>query len=371
MSDTDPLYVTHPFLPPFEEFVPYLREIWDSGILTNQGPLHQQFEDALSRYLGVPYLSLFTNGTLALVCALQGLRVTGEVITTPYSFPATSHALSWNRIKPVFVDIDPVTLNLDPGKIERAITRETTAILPVHCYGNPCDVDSIREIADGYNLKVIYDAAPAFGVQHGQESILNHGDMSILSFHATKVFTTFEGGALACKDDKTKAHIDNLKNFGFLNDTTVVAAGINAKMSEFGAALGLLQLRYVDDALERRRKIDASYRELLRGIPGIRCIDGTGRATANCAYFPIRVEDEYPLSRDELYGYLRDHNVFARRYFYPLISDMPMYRDLPSAKAENLPVARRTASRIICLPIYPDLTDQDVGRVTRLLEAAG
>jgi dTDP-4-amino-4,6-dideoxygalactose transaminase len=271
MSDP-PIYVTQPYLPPLEEFIPYLEQIWASKRVTNNGPFHQQLERALCEYLGVEHLALFANGTLALVTALQALRITGEVITTPYSFVATAHSLLWNGITPVFVDIDPDTLNLDPTKIEAAITPQTTAILPVHCYGNPCDVDAIQEIADNYNLKVIYDAAHAFGVQCHCGSVLKHGDLSVLSFHATKVFNTFEGGAIICPDAKTKRHIDHLKNFGFVNETTVVASGINGKMSEFSAALGLLQLRHVDQVIERRREIDKMYREALKDVPGIACV---------------------------------------------------------------------------------------------------
>jgi dTDP-4-amino-4,6-dideoxygalactose transaminase len=366
MND-QPIYVTQPYLPPLAEFVPYLEKIWDSKILTNKGPFHQQLEQALCEYLGVEHLALFANGTLALVTALQALRITGEVITTPFSFVATAHSLLWNGIKPVFVDIDPHTLNLDPNRIEAAITPQTTAILPVHCYGNPCDVDAIQTIADNYNLKVIYDAAHAFGVQCHCGSVLKHGDLSVLSFHATKVFTTFEGGAIVCPDAKTKQHIDHLKNFGFVNETTVVAPGINGKMSEFGAALGLLQLKHVDQALERRREIDHAYRELLKDVPGIQCVDQAGQRVANHAYFPILVEADYPLSRDELYQKLRDHHIYGRRYFYPLISEFPMYRGLPSAQRSNLPVASAIAEKVICLPIFPLLTHDSVVQIISMI----
>lgn len=362
-----PIYVTQPYLPPLEEFIPYLEKIWSSKTLTNKGPFHQQFEQALCDYLGVDHLALFTNGTIALVTALQALRITGEVITTPYSFVATAHSLLWNDIKPVFVDIDPTTLNLDPTRIEAAITPQTTAILPVHCYGNPCDVDAIQAIADSYNLKVIYDAAHAFGVQCGCGSLLRHGDLSVLSFHATKVFTTFEGGAIVCPNAKTKQHIDHLKNFGFVNETTVVASGINGKMSEFNAALGLLQLKHIDQALERRREIDRIYRELLKDVQGIRSIDQAGQGVSNHAYFPIIVETDYPLSRDALYQRLRESNIYGRRYFYPLISDFPMYRGLLSSRRENLPVASEIAEKIICLPIYPELTNEQIAHIVGTL----
>lgn len=368
MSDK-PIFVTQPHLPPLEEFIPYLEQIWDSRVLTNKGPFHRQLEQALCEYLGVEHLALFANGTLALVTALQALRITGEVITTPYSFVATAHSLLWNGIKPVFVDIDPHTLNLDPARIEAAITPQTTAILPVHCYGNPCDVDAIQAIADNYNLKVIYDAAHAFGVRCHCGSVLKHGDLSALSFHATKVFNTFEGGALVCPDARTKQHIDNLKNFGFVNETTVVAAGINAKMSEFNAALGLLQLKHVDQALARRREIDETYRRLLMDVPGITCVGQSGQTVANHAYFPILVEPDYPLSRDALYERLREQGIHGRRYFYPLISDFPMYRGLPSAQSSNLPVATAVAAKVLCLPIYPALSDDELLRVVDALRA--
>lgn len=364
-----PIYVTQPYLPPLEEFIPYLEKIWKSKILTNKGPFHEQFEQALCDYLGVEYLSLFANGTLALVTALQALRIHGEVITTPYSFVATAHALLWNGIKPVFVDIDPKSLNLDPSKIEAAITPETTAIVPVHCYGNPCDVEAIQTIADNYNLKVIYDAAHAFGVQCEDQSVLRHGDLSIMSFHATKVFNTFEGGAIVCPDAKIKQHIDHLKNFGFVDETTVVASGINGKMNEFSAALGLLQLTTLDQALARRRAIDCTYRQRLAAVSGICCVERGVQTRDNHAYFPILVGPEYPLSRDALYEHLREHGIHGRRYFYPLISEFPMYRGLHSAQRANLPVATAIADHVICLPIYPDLVDTDQQRLCELISA--
>ncbi|SAL56812.1 transferase [Caballeronia arvi] len=362
------LYVTQPHLPPLDEFLPYLEEIWSSKVLTNGGPFHQQLEKALCDYLGVKHLSLFANGTLALVTALQAHRITGEVITTPYSFVATAHSLLWNGIKPVFVDIDPKTLNLDPKRIEEAITPQTTAIMPVHCYGHPCDVDAIQKIADNYNLKVIYDAAHAFGVQTESGSVLQHGDMAVLSFHATKVFNTFEGGAIVCPDAKTKQRIDHLKNFGFVDEVTVVAPGINGKMSEVNAAFGLLQLRYIDEALASRKRIDASYRELLSGVPGIQCLGDAGEKVSNYSYFPILVDSAFPLTRDELYQKFRDREVMVRRYFYPLISDFPMYRGLPSAHRGNLPVATQASSSVLCLPIYPGLSDANIGRIVDIIK---
>lgn len=367
MKDTHPIYVTLPDMPPLEEFIPYLQSIWDSKILTNGGPYHQQLEKALCEHLEVEHISLFANGTLALVTALQALRVTGEVITTPYSFVATAHSLLWNSIKPVFVDIDPVTMNLAPHKIEAAITPHTTAILPVHCYGQPCDVESIQKIADNYGLKVIYDAAHAFGVRDKSGSILKHGDLSILSFHATKVFNTFEGGAIVCPDAKTKQRIDHLKNFGFVDEITVVAPGINGKMSEINAAFGLLQLRHVGKAIIRRKSIDELYRQQLINVPGIGCIDYVGQHTPNYSYFPVLVEEEYPASRDELYIHLRNHNIYARRYFYPLISEFPMYRGLLSSHPANLPVATSIASKILCLPIFPGLSKDDITKITSLI----
>jgi len=354
-----PIYVTQPYLPPLEEFIPYLEKIWENKILTNGGPFHQQLEKALCEYLGVEHIALFTNGTIALVTALQALNITGEVITTPYSFVATSHSLLWNGIRPVFVDIDRNTLNLDPTKIEAAITPQTTAIMPVHCYGHPCDVEAIQRIADAHHLKVIYDAAHAFGVQDAQGSILRHGDLSVLSFHATKVFNTFEGGAIVCPDAKSKQRIDHLKNFGFVDETTVVAPGINGKMSEFNAALGLLQLKHLEQAIIRRRKVDGIYRDQLRSVPGVRCISSTGEHVSNFAYFPILVGDDYPTSRDALYEKLKQNQIHSRRYFYPPISDFPMYRELPSASHAYLPVCKEIAGGVLCLPIYPALDQSD------------
>lgn len=360
-------YVTQPFLPPLKEFIPYLENIWDSKILTNGGPFHLQLEQALCDFLGVKHISLFTNGTIALVTALQALRTTGEVITTPYSFVATAHSLLWNGIKPVFVDIDKHTLNLDPNKIEAAITPRTTAIMPVHCYGHSCDVERIQNIADIYRLKVIYDAAHAFGVQDKKGSILRHGDLSVLSFHATKVFNTFEGGAIVCSDLKTKTHVDRLKNFGHEGELTVVAPGINGKMSEFNAALGLLQLKYIDQALVRRKEIDTKYRERLIDVKGIYCLNDSGVGNFNYAYFTILIEPDYPISRDNLYQKLKDNNIHPRRYFYPLISDFPMYRDLPSAHRKNLPNATSVAKKVLCLPIYPDLSNEQIDSIAGVI----
>ena len=365
MNET--IYVTKPFLPPLEELQPYLEKIWSNRQLTNAGPFHQLFEQTLCDYLGVNNISLFANGTLALVTALQALRITGEVITTPYSFVATAHSLLWNGIKPVFVDIDPITLNLDPNKLEAAITPKTTAILPVHVYGRPCAVDHIQTIADNYGLKVIYDAAHAFGVEDNEGSILRHGDLSILSFHATKVFTTFEGGAIISPNDKIKRRIDNLKNFGFIDETIVVAPGINGKMNEFQAAVGLLQLNYIDTSFEQRAKIDSRYRTLLADLPGIQCLPLPSSKQHNYSYFIIMVGSDYPLSRDELYNYLRQKNIIARRYFFPLISDFPMYRSFASANKENIPVATSIAQQVLCLPIYPDLDLAVVDKITNFI----
>jgi dTDP-4-amino-4,6-dideoxygalactose transaminase len=364
-----PIYVTQPYLPPIEEFAPYLQQIWHNKILTNGGPFHELLERELCEYLGIENISLFTNGTLALVTGLQALRITGEVITTPYSFVATAHSLLWNGIKPVFVDIDRYTLNIDPTKIEAAITPQTTAILPVHCYGYPCDVEAIQRIADRYNLKVIYDAAHAFGVNCHCGSVLNHGDLSVLSFHATKVFNTFEGGAIVCPDAKTKQRIDHLKNFGFVDELNVVAPGINGKMSELNAAFGLLQLKHVDAALNRRKGIDIIYRKGLKGVKGITCLHGEKEAATNHSYFPILVQKDYPITRDMLYEKLKASNIYARRYFYPLITDFPMYRSTSSANPDNLPTAADASRKVLCLPIYPALEHDDVNYVIDIIRS--
>ena len=369
MDNDKPIFVTQPYLPPLDEFIPYLETIWENKRLTNAGPYHNELESALAEHLGVKYLSLFANGTLALVTALQSLRITGEVITTPYSFVATAHSLLWNSLTPVFVDIDPISCNIDPRKIEEAITPKTTAILPVHCYGSPCDYDKIQKIADIYGLKVIYDAAHAFDVKHKGESILNHGDLSILSFHATKVFNTFEGGAIICPNEKTKQRIDYLKNFGFSDEVTVVAPGINGKMNEVQAAFGLLQLNHIKNIISKRCDIDQRYREGLSNTPGIEIPDIDKHAESNYSYFPIFVKQNYQLSRDALYEKLNNHGIHGRRYFYPLISSFPMYAGLDSAHPDNLVVADEIASQIICLPIYPDLSESDVDRVINVIKS--
>jgi dTDP-4-amino-4,6-dideoxygalactose transaminase len=356
--------VTSPLLPDFEEFQELLKEIWESKWVTNNGQFHQQLEKALCDYLGVENLSLFTNGTLPLITALQAMHITGEVITTPYSFVATTHALWWNGIKPVFVDIDTLNCGIDPDKIEAAITPRTTAIMPVHCYGNPCDTDRIQAIADKYGLKVIYDAAHCFGVKVNGESILNHGDMSTMSFHATKVFNTAEGGALIVKDAETKKRVDYLKNFGFAGETEVVAPGINSKMDEIRSALGLLNLKQVDEAIEKRHQVAMKYRDALRSVKGIRFFDDMPEIRHNYSYFPIFVNAEaYGMTRDELYFKMKEKNVFGRRYFYPLISTFSTYKGLPSAAPENLPVATRIANEVICLPMHHGLSEEDIDRV--------
>lgn len=361
------IYVTQPHLPALDEFMPYLEQIWENKILTNNGPFHQDLEKALCEYLGVEHLSLFTNGTLALVTALQALRITGEVITTPYSFVATSHSLLWNNIQPVFVDIAPDSFNIDPERIEAAITSKTSAILPVHCYGNPCEVEKIQDIANTHGVKVIYDAAHAFGVNYKGQSLLVHGDMSVLSFHATKVFNTFEGGCIISKDAATKKRIDFLKNFGFSSETTVTAPGINAKMSEINAAFGLLQLKHIDEVLDRRREIEAYYRNALSDVQGITMLPQAADTLGNGSYFPILVEPTFHMSRDELYEHFKTHEIYVRRYFYPLISDFSMYRTEPSAATENLPNARAMADKVLCLPMYPALTATDLDRVISTL----
>lgn len=363
MSDKQ-ITVTSPLLPPLDEFFSYLEDIWDKKWLTNNGYYHQELERALCEYLKVPYISLFTNGTLPLICALQALRISGEVITTPYSFVATTHSLWWNGIKPVFVDIDPQTCNIDPDKIEAAITPKTTAIMPVHVYGKPCNTEKIQEIADKYGLKVIYDAAHAFGVEVGGKSIIDAGDMSTLSFHATKVYNTIEGGALVCHDEKTKQRIDYLKNFGFADETTVVAPGINGKMDEIRAAYGILNLKYVDRAIEARHQTAIRYRRELRNVSGISFMEDMPGVKHNYSYFPIFVNaEQYGMTRDELYFKMREANVFGRRYFYPLISEFSTYRGLSSANPENLPNAYRMANSVICLPMHHALSKDEVGRV--------
>ncbi len=360
--------VTSPLLPSLDDLMPYLQDIWNRKWLTNNGHYHKELEEALCEYLKVPYLSLFTNGTLPLMCALQALRITGEVITTPYSFVATTHSLWWNGIKPVFVDIDPETCNMDVDKIEAAISPRTTAIMPVHVYGKPCDTERIQEIADKYGLKVIYDAAHAFGVEINGKSVLEAGDVSTLSFHATKVYNTIEGGALICKDEKTKKRIDYLKNFGFAGETEIIAPGINGKMDEVRAAYGLLNLKQVDTAIERRRRTAFQYRNALRNVEGIGFMEDMPGVRHNYSYFPIFVDAEkYGMTRDELYFKMKEHQIMGRRYFYPLISEFSTYRGLESAKSGNLPVAQKVASSVICLPMFHELDTESVERVIDLI----
>ena len=367
---TKDIYVTRPSMPPLSEFVEYLEDIWDSGILSNNGPFHQQLEAELQKYLKVENVSIFNNGTIALMTALRALKITGDVITTPFSFIATSHALLWNGNKPVFADVEPNSLNLSPTAIEAAITDRTTAIMPVHCYGNPADVDAIDDIGRRYGLKVIYDAAHAFGVERHDGSILNFGDASVLSFHATKVFNTFEGGAIVCRSPELKKYVDQLKNFGHEGETSVIATGLNGKVSEVNAAFGLVQLRHIDEAIDRRRKIDAKYRSAFADVPGVTCLQDTGQTVENYSYFPILVGPGYRMSRDELYDHMKAHGVNPRRYFYPLIPEFPMYQDLPSARLQLLPNAYRASREILCLPIYPDLDDASFERIISLVSEA-
>ena len=356
--------VTSPLLPDLNELMKSLEQIWNYKWITNNGPFHQKLEEELCRYLKVPFISLFTNGTLPLITALQALRITGEVITTPYSFVATTHALWWNGIQPVFVDIDPKTCNIDSDKIEEAITPRTTAILPVHVYGNPCDTERIQAIADKHGLKVIYDAAHAFGVEVNGKSILEAGDMSTLSFHATKVYNTIEGGALITHDKESKRYIDYLKNFGFSGEIDIVAPGINAKMDEVRAAYGLLNLKRVDAAIAARRQVAMAYREALNGVKGISYLDDMPGVKHNYAYFPIFVDaDAYGMTRDELYARMKEKGILGRRYFYPLISNLSIYRDLETAELSHLPVANRIADSVICLPMYAGLTKEEVDKV--------
>ena len=364
MLEKNQITVTSPLLPDLEEFNVLLREIWDSKWITNNGSFHRKLEAALCEYLKVPYISLFTNGTLPLLTALQALHITGEVITTPYSFVATTHSIWWNNCKPVFVDIDPETGNIDPERIESAITPQTSAIMPVHVYGKPCDTHRIQAVADRYGLKVIYDAAHAFGVQVDGESILNAGDLSTLSFHATKVFNTIEGGAMVMHDPELKKRIDYLKNFGFAGETSVVGPGINSKMDEVRSAYGLLNLMQVDVAIEARHQVAIRYREALRGVPGITFFDDMPGVRHNYSYFPIFIEAErYGMTRDELYFKMRENGILGRRYFYPLISSFGMYRGLPSAAPENLPKAHKMADSVICLPMHHSLAPADIDRV--------
>lgn len=393
--DNKLITVTSPLLPNLDEFHELLKEIWSSKWITNNGSFHRQLEVSLAEYLKVPYVSLFTNGTLPLLTALQVLRITGEVITTPYSFVATTHSIWWNGCKPVFVDIDPKTGNMDPDKIEAAITPKTTAIMPVHCYGKPCDVHRIKDIADKYGLKVIYDAAHAFAleipkneadykvafdgannvfnpsqaakkVEVETESILNWGDMSTLSFHATKVYNTIEGGAMIMHDAETKKRIDFLKNFGFADEVTVVGPGINSKVDEMRAAYGLLNLKQVDAAIEARHKIADVYREALRGIDGLTFYEDMPGVKHNYSYFPMFIDAEkFGMTRDELYFKMKEANVLGRRYFYPLISEFSTYRGLESARRENLPNAHKMADTVICLPMHHELSEGDMERILK------
>jgi dTDP-4-amino-4,6-dideoxygalactose transaminase len=363
------ILVTKPSLPPLSEFMPYLDDIWESKSLTNGSKYHHDLETALAEYLNVKYISLVTNGTLGLVIALQALRITGEVITTPYSFVATTHALWWNGIKPVFVDIDPEYGNLNPEKIEAAITPQTTAILPVHVYGNPCNVEQIQKIADQYGLKILYDSCHTFGAEHKDTPILNYGDLSVMSFHATKVFNTFEGGAIVSNDADMKARIDNLKNFGFTGETTIASPGINAKMNEFQAALGLLQLKYIGKYIEKRKKVSEWYRSALRGIPGVSCLKENKHGKKSYSYFPIMIDSEvYGKTRDELYEELKIHEIYGRRYFYPLISQFPVYSGLDSSRKGAMPVAEKMASEVLCLPLYSDIQSSTVNRISTIIK---
>lgn len=371
-KDAEPIFVTRPFLPPLEEFIPYLEKIWESRILTNNGPFHQELEQKLCEYLEVPYVSLFANGTLALVTALQALNIKGEVITTPFSFVATTHALWWNKITPVFVDIEPETFTLDPEKIEAAITPKTSAILPVHVYGYPCKVVRIQEIADKHGLKVIYDAAHTFGAKYKGRHLASFGDLSILSFHATKVFNTFEGGAIVSHTKEMKEHIDNLKNFGFRGETIVVEPGINAKMNEFQATLGILQMKYLDQAIEERNKIFDFYQEQLAGINGIGLQKNPSGLQSNFAYFPVLVDEGvFGVTRDDLYESLKAEGIFARRYFFPLITDFSPYNELESAKGILHSNAEQISRQVLCFPIYPGLETAVLEKILRIIKAKG
>ena len=364
--DNKPITVTSPLLPPLEEFIPYLQKIWDSKWITNNGAMHKELERQLAEYLGVEYISLFANGTLALITALQALNITGEVITTPYSFVATTHSIFWNKCTPVFIDVEPNYFNIDPAKIEAAITEKTTAIMPVHVYGNPCNVEAIQQIADKHHLKVIYDAAHAFGVKKDGVSILNYGDLSVLSFHATKIYSTIEGGAVICHSQEMKHHIDNLKNFGFRGETVVEEPGINAKMNEVQAAYGLLSLKYINEAIAKRKQIVEEYRKELKNLSGISFLPEQNGVEYNYAYFPVFVDEtEYGMSRDALYEKLRANNIYGRRYFYPLISTFEPYKELPSS--QNLPIAQKAVEQVICLPLYADLESYDLERIITII----
>lgn len=369
MISNKPIFVTQPSLPPIDEFYKSLSTIWDSRILTNNGPFHVEFEDKLKDFLGVKYISLFSNGTIALITALQALNISGEVITTPFSFVATTHALWWNNIKPVFTDIEKEYYNLDPDKVEAAITPKTTAIMPVHVYGNPCNLEKFEKIAKTHDLKLIYDAAHAFGVKYNNQSILNFGDLSILSFHATKTFNTIEGGAIVCHTAEMKKQIDYLKNFGFENETTVVAPGINGKMNELQSAYGILQLKYINNNINKRKQISQLYKEKLKDIPGISFLKENPSVVQNYSYFPIIVnKNVYGKSRDELYTKLKDENIFTRRYFYPLISQFPTYKDIESSSSSNLPNAEEISRSVLCLPIYSELDINIVIQICKFID---
>jgi len=362
---SQPIYVTQPVLPALKEFIPYLEQIWENKILTNGGPLHQQLEGELCEYLGVEYLSLYNNGTIALITALQAVDLKiGEVITTPYTFLATAHAICWNNLTPVFVDVDPRTANIDPQKVEQAITDKTVAILPVHCYGIACDVEALQTIAQKHKLKLIYDAAHAFGAKYKGQSLLNYGDLSAVSFHATKVFNTFEGGAIVCHSAEMKQRIDQLRNFGIANETTVNDIALNGKLSEVHAALGLLQLKNIDQALQARGKVDHRYRELLAEVDGIRCMQRLHLEKDNYAYFPIVVSEPYPLSRDQLFEKFKQHHIFARKYFYPLMTELSVYQQYQA----DTPQAKLLSEQVLCLPMYPTLSAEDIYRIVQVIK---
>ena len=363
------VFVTKPYLPPIEEFLPYLESIWESGTLSNGGPFHQQLERELESVLGVGHVSLFCNATIALITAQQALGIRGEVITTPYSFVATTHAIRWMQNDPVFADVDPQSLCIDPRAIEANITENTRAIMPLHCYGNMCDVDTIAAIAREHDLKIIYDACHSFGVEDEGGSALRHGDISVVSFHATKVFNTFEGGMLVTQDSEIKNKVDYLKNFGFVDETVVIETGINGKMSEFNAAVGLAQLPHMPDILEKRGALDKQYRQRLSEVQGITFLDPIGQKQRNFAYFPIFVGEDYRLSRDDLYQLLRREQIFGRRYFYPLIPEFEMYQSIESGRVGLLPHAANASRRVICLPLYPDLHASEVERICDLIAA--
>lgn len=361
--------VVKPSLPDIKDLVPYLEQIWDSRILSNGGPFHKELEDELCKYLEVPYVSLVSNCTIGLIIALRIIKIKGEVITSPFSFLATANSIVWNNLKPVFVDVDPITANINPEKIEAAITPNTSAIMPIHAYGYPCDVDKIESIAKKYKLKVIYDAAHAFGIKCKQRSVLDYGDMSVLSFHATKVFNTFEGGAIICKNKNIKKLIDEFKNFGFSGETSAKQIGFNGKMSEFNAALGLLQLKKIDSDIEKRKIIDGKYRTALKNIPGVRCHVKLDNGRNNYSYFPIFIDQKYNLSRDDLYQKLKDNQIYVRRYWYPLITDFSMYEKNKNSSEKNLINSVKIAESVICLPIYPELTEKEINRIVDVIKS--